>query len=123
VATGTIRIENTRCPNVAVELTVNVAVELTVKGERLSAVAGVTPAQVDFGRVLGCGNSLRDTTITVINRGTDHLTLARPILSVPFQLLSPPPGIFPITLPPGDTLALTIQFSASTPNVYCRIVC
>ena len=112
VATGTIRIENTRCPDVAVEL--------TVKGERLSAVAGVTPAQVDFGRVLGCGNSLRDTTVTVINNGTDHLTLARPILSSPFQLLSPPPGIFPITLPPGDTLALTIQFSASTPNVYTQ---
>lgn len=84
---------------------------IDVRGEKSLASVAVDPAAIAFGDVLSCSTTPIDTIIFVHNTGTGPLTLDGGIASAPFAVGAPS---FPRTVPPGDSLAITLRFAPTT---------
>ncbi|MBE0643951.1 MAG: choice-of-anchor D domain-containing protein, partial [Bacteroidetes bacterium] len=75
-------------------------------------VAEMTPSVSDivFPDVIICESPSSDAFFDLTNTGTIPLTLPQPVIDNPaFSLVSPAPGLWPLTLQPGATLPIQMR--------------
>lgn len=81
---------------------------IAVRGEKSQASVTVSPGAIAFGDVLACDAAPVDTIVVVRNTGTGPLLLEGGLASAPFVVTAPS---FPRTVPPGDSVAVTLRFA------------
>lgn len=84
---------------------------IELRGTKLNLLAATNPSSIDFGVTPACATVVRDTTVRVFNNGTAPMDLGLPQIATPFRLVSP---AFPVTIPPGDSIDIQLQYNPTT---------
>src|SRR5438128_6811102 len=80
---------------------------IALSGTGVQPQLSVAPPSVSFGNVLVGSNGVQNLTLT--NSGGANLTIAQgPVTGAGFSISGP---TFPLTLPPGQSSTLSVQFS------------
>lgn len=101
VATSQLRFTADRCP---------VDVSVVLRGRRLRNNISADVSAVDFGTVVRCPDEpdTRDTTVQLINSGTDAATVSLLDMPAGFTVT---PGALPVSLQPGQSFGVPVVYA------------
>ncbi|MBI3259720.1 MAG: choice-of-anchor D domain-containing protein [Ignavibacteriae bacterium] len=96
----------------------NVARRITFTGSKDITKVSLSTSSIDFGTILSCDNTGRDTTIEITNNGTTDLVISG-------RSVTPAAGYslvnnisFPKTAKPGEKIPITINFSSGNDGTF-----
>ncbi len=98
----------------------NISRRLSFTGSKDLTKVVLSTTSVDFGTILSCENTGRDTTIYIRNNGTTDLVISGTtfIPAAGYETSTVPPIKFPVTLKPGDSLGRKVIFKPSNDGSY-----
>lgn len=82
-------------------------------------VASLVPSVVDFGTMLNCQATPKDTTVTLRNSGTNDLTLEVGIATAPFTIISPST---PTVLKPTESVQVRVRFDPTVEGNFNSVI-
>jgi hypothetical protein len=83
---------------------------VSLKGDKPSTGLTTSLAEVVYPNILSCSKNNIDTTFKISNTGQTKLTVLKPLVNLPFEILSP---AFPVDLEKGTSLDLNVRFNSA----------
>ncbi len=84
-------------------------VTIPLKGSKGELLVSATPSNIDFGDVLLCGDSQRDTTIVFRNSGNEDVEIRSALFTAPFSVVDN--NRLPLTIAPNESDSLRVRFA------------
>lgn len=98
--------------------------EITLEAIADPPAVSIVPQSINFGNIPFCSSI--DTTVTIMNMGCDLLIIDSIFSTQPqFDRIQTQSGqqlSYPITIVPGQSLALRISFTSNVPSVYSAVI-